>query len=65
MRNPKRLDSFYEVLKRIHKDYFPDWRFGQLVVNFMGYYGDPFYLEEDEFLEKLGEFVDTVTKNKT
>lgn len=65
MRNPERLDSFYEVLKRIHKDYFPDWRFCQLMVNFMGYYGDPFYLEEDEFLEKLGEFVDTVTKNKT
>ena len=62
MRNPERLDSFYEILKRIHKDYFPDWRFGQLVVNFMRYYGDPFYLEEDKFLEKLGEFVDTVTK---
>lgn len=62
MRNPERLDSFYEILKRIHKDYFPDWRFGQFVVNFMGYYGDPFYLEEDEFLKKLGEFVDTVTK---
>lgn len=62
MRNPERLDSFYEILKRIHKDYFPDWRFSQLMINFIRYYGDPFYLEEDKFLEKLGEFVDTVTK---
>ena len=32
MRNPERLDLFYDELKRIHKEAFPDWRFGQLKV---------------------------------
>ena len=37
MRNPERLDSFYDELKRIHKEAFPDWRFGQLCSNFFGW----------------------------
>ena len=62
MRDPERLDSFYAILKRIHKDYFPDWRFGQLICNFLGEYGDPFYWEEDKFLEKIGEYADKINK---
>jgi len=65
MRNPNRLDSFYTILKRVHKSYFPDWRFGQFMMNLMSYYGDIFYWEEDKFIEKLGEYVDAVAKNKT
>ena len=58
MRDPDRLDYFYEVLKKDHKNYFPDWRFGQLIYNFLGWYGaDPFYLEEDAFLQEWKKFI--------
>lgn len=60
MRNPKRLDKFYKELCEIHKKECPDWRFSQFIMNFLSWYGkDPFYLEEDNFLEKIKEFVDT------
>jgi hypothetical protein len=26
----------YDKFRDIHKEYFPDWRFGQLLVNFLG-----------------------------
>lgn len=59
MRNPNRLDNFYEKLKNIHKTEFPDWRFGQFIINFLSWYGqDPFYLEESKMLAKIQEFVD-------
>ena len=58
MRDPNRLDNFYEQMKQIHKENFPDWRFGQFLMNFLSWYGrDPFYLEEDKFIEKLNEYV--------
>lgn len=59
MRNPERLDAFYDELKRIHKTYFPDWRFGQLVENLRSFSraGDLFYYEEDKFLELLKSIV--------
>ena len=57
MRDPKRFDKFYDELKRVHKEHFPDWRFGQFMINFMTWYGDPFYLEEDTFMEKINEFI--------
>lgn len=34
MRDINRLDNFYNELKNIHKEFFPDWRFGQFIVNF-------------------------------
>ena len=37
MRNPDRLDSFYDELKKIHKKSFPDMRFGQLCSNFFSW----------------------------
>lgn len=57
MRDANRLDDFYDKIKEIHKKEFPDWRFGQFIINFCGYYGDPFYLEEDKFIEKLENYV--------
>ena len=67
MRDPKRLDGFYAELKRIHKVYFPDWRFFQLQSNIMGWiYSqkgiDPFYIEEDKCLKLLNEYVDEMFK---
>lgn len=61
MRNPNRLDSFYDELKEIHKTQFPDWRYGQLFLNFYGWLAhekkiDLFFLEEDKMIEYIREF---------
>lgn len=61
MRNPDRLDSFYDEVKKIHKRYFPDWRFGQLFYNFSVWVSekkgrDLFYPEENVTLAYLKEF---------
>ena len=62
MRNPNRLDEFYQELCKIHKVNFPDWRFGQLCSNFFGWLiseknRDLFFPEEKEMLEYLHEYV--------
>ena len=59
MRDPERLDAFYDELKRIHKEYFPDWRFGQLIENVKSLtkVKDLFYYEEDEFLKLIKNLV--------
>jgi len=62
MRNPDRLDIFYEQMKKIHKERFPDWRFAQLMNNFFGWAGDCFYLEETALIKKLDEYVDYLFK---
>lgn len=59
MRNPDRLDTFYDTIKRIHKESFPDLRFGQLFYNFWYWLAneknmDIFFPEEYE-MEKLFE----------
>lgn len=60
MRDVKRLDGFYDKVKEIHAQYFPDWRFGQFMTNFLSAYGDPFFWEEDEFLKRLDEYAKAV-----
>ena len=57
MRDPERLNGFYNYLKAVHKRLFPDWRFGQLIMNLIRYHGDIFYLEEEDFLKVLDNFV--------
>ena len=61
MRDANRLKSFYSELERIHRERFPDWRFGQLITNFFFWMQsekkiDPFFPEEDRMLELLKEF---------
>ena len=61
MRDPKRLTKFYDEFNRIHQQYFPDWRFGQLISNFFGWiYSekkiDIFFPEEDRMIELFREF---------
>lgn len=62
MRDPNRLDSFYVELCKIHKEFFPDWRFMQFLSNFTVWYGaDPFYMEEKIVIAKLKEYVFDLT----
>ena len=64
MRNPERLDSVYLQLCEIHKKSFPDMRFGQLMMNFLGFVNstkkrDPFFPEEDEMVELFKEYANS------
>lgn len=62
MRDPERLNGFYNYLKTVHKKVFPDWRFGQLITNLIRYYGDIFFLEEEDFLKVLDNFIKEIKK---
>ena len=63
MRNPNRLDEFYAKMCETHKKYFPDWRFGQFISNWFGWVGrDPWFAEEDEWLESLDKYVKEIAK---
>jgi hypothetical protein len=56
VRRAERIDEFCDKLKEYwHR--VPDWRFGQLIINFMGSLDrDPFFPEEDEMLEKMEKY---------
>ncbi len=67
MRNPNRLDKFYDEMKEIHKKSFPDLRFGQLCSNFFGWLmykkgKDLFFPEEDEMMKYFREYALLVKK---
>ena len=50
MRPIERIEPFLKELGDIWKERFPDWRFGQLIYNFISEKGDPFFWEDEEFL---------------
>ena len=61
IRPASRLDSFYDELKKIHKEHFCDWRFGQLGSNFFGWLAseekvDLFFPEEEQMIKYIREF---------
>lgn len=57
MRNPNRLDAFYDEFGKLHKEHFPDWRFGQLIINFFSTFNsDPWFYEEDKMMELFRSF---------
>ena len=61
MRDKNRLYGFYEQMRDIHINYFPDWRVGQLCNNFFNWISakkgrDIFFPEEGTMLEYLKEF---------
>jgi len=59
MRDPKRLDKLYQYLLTVHKDNFPDWRFGQFMCNLARWYGkDIFYTEDFNFRSIVEKFVE-------
>ena len=55
MRDPNRLYSFYDELRKLHMTYEPDWRFSQMIMNVFGQ-TDIFYIEEDEVLKRIKEY---------
>ena len=64
MRDPNRLNNFYETIKILHQACFPDLRFGQLMSNFFGWLmsekkKDLFYPEENEMIEYFREYCKT------
>ena len=64
LRDINRLDSFYDELKEIHKKSFPDMRYGQFMMNALGFINstkkrDPFFPEEDEMLNLIKEYANT------
>ena len=66
MRDPNRLDKFYDEMKEVHKKSFPDWRFGQLMSNFLGWLysvkkRDPFFPEEEDMIEYFREYANNVS----
>ena len=59
MRDFNRIDKVCAALAEQWKRV-PDWRMGQLIMNFFAAYGDPFYWEDDKFVEKLIEYLNAV-----
>ena len=62
MRDINRLYKFYDELREIHMTYFPDWRFGQLLVNVLADWQaktkrDIFFPEEDEIIQIFRDYV--------
>ena len=60
MRDPKRIDKFCDLLKKIWK-LVPDWRFGQLISNLGRQLewtpGGFFYAEDEEFMNELARIL--------
>ena len=61
MRDPNRTYDFCKELATIWNENFPDWRFGQLIYNFIICCSntkkrDIFFPEEKEFMELFKEF---------
>ena len=54
MRNPERIDRILNLIGKVWKKS-PDLRFFQLITS-MGFSGDLFYYEDDEFEQWLKEW---------
>lgn len=58
MRNPDRIKPFCDDLAAVWEK-FPDWRFGQFIVNvFNTLPFDPFFLEDFDMLKLIQSFGD-------
>ena len=57
MRDPNRLDDFYDRLKKVHKERFPDIRFGHLLICIWDSDDrDHFYMEDDKMIKLIEEW---------
>lgn len=62
MRDKNRLKKFYKELQDIHMKHFPDWRFGQMIINVLADWQaktgrDIFFPEEDEMIQIFRDYV--------
>ena len=65
MRNTGRIFPLCNEIAILWADVCPDWRFTQLMNNFLSWMGsDCFYVEDDRFLQKFKEFMEWVTKKE-
>lgn len=61
MRCEGRIFPLCMQIAHLWLDNCPDWRFMQLMSNFAVWYGaDPFYMEDDQFIEKFKEFINEI-----
>lgn len=59
MRDSNRIWYITNSIAYKWHDECPDLRFMQIMSNFIGWLGrDPFYMEDDEFLQKFNEFME-------
>lgn len=57
MRDPKRIKPNWQKIAEIHEQ-FPDWRMGQFMFNVLSLFQeDPYFLEDDEFIDKIREML--------
>lgn len=64
MRDVERIYVFCNKLAALWAEEVPDWRFGQLISNFLrDCKHDVFYLEEDEFMKELEGYIERVKYN--
>lgn len=61
MRNPNRIDTFVEKVRDAWKE-FPDWRFGQFMLNVLGDMQgraryDLFFMEDEDFFKLFDEVI--------
>ena len=60
MRDINRIEPMMTFIMQAWKEYFPDWRFMQLINNFQSWLGqDGYYLEDEDFKQKFAEFITT------
>lgn len=63
MRDPQRCPVVANRIATLWQEKCPDWRFGQLMYNFLAWLGrDPFYMEDDEFMAEFRKFIDTIER---
>ena len=67
MRDPNRIKPYCDTLATIWS-MVPDWRLSQLMINAIEAYKekysyDPFYMEDQDFLMYLFNYISEVTKN--
>lgn len=57
MRDPARIPTIWQAFERAHSIY-PDWRFGQFLVNFFSWYSrDPFFPEDDTWIKIIDQYI--------
>ena len=60
MDRPDKFSKMYERVAELHRR-LPEWRMTQFLLNVMSRLdGDPFYMENDAFLEAVGRVIDDI-----